>query len=391
MYKNFEYHVPTHIYFGENQLQNLGAELKKYGKNVLAIMGSGRVKTTDWYKTVIEQVETNGMKFFEYQGVEPNPRCYSVNEIAKLCRKEHIDVLLPIGGGSVVDCAKLASCATFYDGNAWDLVIKKAEMTKFLPIVVITTISGTGTDMDAFGIVSNPETNDKLPFFNYNLFPAATFLDPTITYSVSPYQTASGAIDAFSHFLEVYFMRNNLYVLDRAIEGFMKTILHYIPIVMKEPENYEARANIMWASSWALNGFTFGSTGGTPFALHWIEDELSAKYDITHGLGLAIIMPHYLEYCLNEETADIYYNFGTNVLDIDKNLSKMDVAKLMIEKLKDLFFNTCSLKPRLSDYIKDIDESKFDEMARIACRNDKINAFITITQDDVKNILRKCL
>lgn len=186
-------------------------------------------------------------------------------------------------------------------------------------------------------------------------------------------------------------MRNNLYVLDRAIEGFMKTILHYIPIVMKEPENYEARANIMWASSWALNGFTFGSTGGTPFALHWIEDELSAKYDITHGLGLAIIMPHYLEYCLNEETADIYYNFGTNVLDIDKNLSKMDVAKLMIEKLKDLFFNTCSLKPRLSDYIKDIDESKFDEMARIACRNDKINAFITITQDDVKNILRKCL
>ena len=390
MKTDFEYCVPTHIYFGQNQLENLGQELKKHGKNVLVVMGSPRVKSTQWYKTVVEQINNNGMQLFEFQGVEPNPRSYSVNQVADICKKEKIDVLLPIGGGSVVDCAKLASAAAYYEGDAWDLVIKKAQMTKFLPVVVISTISGTGTDMDAYGIVSNPKTEEKLPFYHPNLYPAATFLDPTITYSVSPYQTACGAIDAFSHYLEVYFMKDNLYVLRRIMEGFMKTILHFLPIAINEPENYEARANIMWASSWALNGFTYGPTGGTPFAMHWIEDELSAKYDITHGLGLAIVMPHYLEYCLNEKSVQMYYEFGVNVLDISPDLDKMDVAKLSIEKLKDLFFNICNLKPGLSDYVQ-IDETKFDEMAKIACRNDKIEGFVTLTQEDVKNILKRCI
>lgn len=390
MNANFEYHVPTHVYFGDNQLERIGEELKKYGTRVLMIYDSGWIKDTDFYALIVEKIKEAGMELFEMGGVEPNPRSYSVNEAAEICRKEKIDVLLPIGGGSVVDCAKLTSAATFYDGDCWDLVTGEAQMEKFLPIVVVATISGTGTDMDAYGIVSNAETHDKIPFFHPGLFPTATFLDPSVTYSVSPFQTACGAIDAFSHYLEVYFMRPNLYVLDRAVEGFMKTILHYIPKVMENPSDYDARANIMWAASWALNGFTYGPTNGVPFMCHWIEDEVSAKYDITHGLGLAIILPKFLDYCLNEKSAPLYHEFAVNVLGMDKEMDPIEAGKESIKKLEDLFYNVCGLKPQFNDYIE-MDESKFDEMAKIACRDGVIHGFVDMTQDDAKEILRRCL
>lgn len=390
MNANFEYRVPTHVYFGDQQLDKIGEELKKYGKRVLMIYDSGWIKDTAFYAKIVEKIKEENLELFEMGGVEPNPRSYSVNQAVEICRKEKIDVLLPIGGGSVVDCAKLTSTAVFHDGDCWDLVSGKAQMEKFLPIVVVATISGTGTDMDAYGIVSNVETHDKIPFYHPGLYPTATFLDPSITYSVSPYQTACGAIDAFSHYLETFFMRPNLYVLDRVMEGFMKTILHYIPKVMENPQDYDARANIMWASSWALTGFTFGPTNGVPFMCHWIEDEISAKYDITHGLGLAIILPKYLEYFLNEKSAPLFHELAVNVFDIDPKTDPIEAGHQCIEKMKDLFYNVCQLKPQFNDYIE-MDESKFDEMAKIACRGDVIHGFVDMNQDDVKEILRRCL
>lgn len=387
MNANFEYQVPTHVYFGDEQLHKIGEVLRGYGDKVLMLYDSGWIKNTDWFKVIVDKIDEAGLTLFELGGIEPNPRSYSVNAAADICKKENIDVLLPIGGGSVVDTAKLASVAAFHDGDCWDFITGEAKMEQFLPIVVVSTISGTGTDMDAYGIVSNAETHDKLPFFNPGLFPSATFLDPSITMSVSPFQTACGAIDALSHYLEVYFMRPNLYVLDRVIEGFMKTIIHYIPIVMAEPTNYDARANIQWAASWALSGFTYGPTNGVPFMCHWIEDEVSAKYDITHGLGLAIILPHYLEYNLNEDSAALYYEFGVNVLGIDPELPQMEVARKMIEELRRLFFDVCGLKSRLTDYVA-MDDSKLDEMAEIACRGGVVHGFVDMAHDDAKNILK---
>lgn len=390
MSANFEYHVPTHIYFGDDQMKHLGSELKRHGQRVLLIYGSERLKKTPLYPVICDQAKAAGITLFEMGGVEPNPRHTTVNRAADICKREKIDVLLAVGGGSVVDCAKLVSPSAFYDGDCWDFLSGKATMERFLPIVTIPTISGTGTDMDAYGIVSNTETQDKTPFYHPALYPVASFLDPTQVFSLSPYQTACGAIDAFSHYLEVYFMRPNLYVLDRAIEGFMKTILHYIPIVMKTPDDYDARANIMWASSWALSGFTYGPTKGVPFMCHWIEDEVSAKYDITHGLGLAIILPHYLEYCLNEKSAPIYREFGINVLGLSPELSSLEIGKQSIDKLKKLFFETCGLKSRLSECgITDTD--KFADMARIACRGGVMHGFVDINQQDVVNILTASL
>ena len=181
-------------------------------------------------------------------------------------------------------------------------------------------------------------------------------------------------------------MRPNHYVLDRVMEGFMKTILHFIPVVMKEPDNYEARGNIMWASSWALNRFTFGPTNGTPFMCHWIEDEVSAKYDITHGLGLAIILPHYLEYCLNEKSAHLYHELAVNVFGLSPDLDPMEAGHQVIARLRKLFFETCGLKSRLSECgVTGTD--KFPEMARVACRGGVIHGFVDLTQQDAINIL----
>lgn len=330
------------------------------------------------------------MELFELGGVEPNPKTSSVQAAVDICLKEHIDVLLAIGGGSVIDCAKMASTAVFHDGDPWDFITGKAKMEKFLHIVVISTISGTGSEMDAYGIVSNEATHDKLPFFNTGLFPTATFLDPSITYSVSPFQTACGAIDALSHYLEVYLMRPNLSAHLRVMEGFMKTIVEYIPKVMANPDDYDARSNIMWAASWALNGFTYGPTNGVPFMCHWIEDEVSAKYNITHGLGLAIILPNYLEYNLNGGSAVLYKEFGVNVLGLDPDMEPVAAGKKVIEILRDLFFNTCGLKSHLRDYGIE-DDSKFEEMGKIACRGGVVHGFVDMAQSDAVNILKMSL
>lgn len=388
MNQNFIYHMPTKIYFGDNQLDKLGAELKKYGQRVLLVYGGGSIKKTGLYNKVALEIKKAGLELFELSGVDPNPRHTTVNQGANICKKEKIDVLLAVGGGSVIDATKFISPAAFYDGDAWDFFTGKAEMVKFLPIVTILTLSGTGSEMDAFGIINNSDTLEKIPLSHPDLAPKASFLDPVNTYSVNQFQTACGAIDALSHYMEVYFMKPNLFMLESAMEGFMKTIIKYLPIVLKEPENYEARANLMWASSWALNGFTFG--GSTqPFMCHYIEDELSAKYNITHGLGLAIVLPRYLEYTLNEKNSPIFYQFGCNVLGIDKLLAPMDVATQSIEMLKSLFFSTCGLQSTLSEL--GIDNSKFDEMAAIACRNDVLHGFVDLNQQDIINIFTKCL
>lgn len=388
MNANFTYHVPTKIYFGDNQMENLNNELRLHGKRALLIYGSERLKTTDLYICIKNQAKLAGIQLYEAGGVEPNPRHSTVNNMASLCKEKEIDMILAAGGGSVLDCAKFVSAATFYQGDCWDFFMGKAKMEKFLPIITIPTLSGTGSDMDAFGIVSNEETKEKIPLHHPSLFPVASFLDPTLTYTVSSFQTACGAIDAFTHYLEVYFMRPNMRVLTNVMEGFMKAILHYIPIVMKHPDDYEARANIMWASSWALNGFTFGPTGATPFTCHWIEDELSAKYDITHGLGLAIILPHYLEYCLNPQTAPVYKEFAVNVLELDRALSPMDAAQNSIAMLQKIFFDTCGLQRRLRD-CGITDMSLFPEMAHAACRGTSIHGLVDMTQEDVINIYKK--
>lgn len=386
---NFIYDVPVKVYFGENQLCNLGEEISKYGKKVLLTYGGGSIKKIGLYDNVIKELKKFNLEIFELSGIEPNPRIESVREGVKICKEKDIDVLLAVGGGSTIDATKFIAGGACVDFDPWDFFIKNAPIKKALPLITILTLSATGSEMNAGGVVSNMQTQDKIGAGAPPLLPKVSFLDPTVTYTVSPYQTACGSVDIMSHIIEVYFnMENDLYMLDCFMESLLKTVIKYTPIAIKEPNNYEARANIMWASSWAINGFIRG--GKTQdWSCHSIEHQLSAIYDITHGLGLALITPRWLEYCLDENNVSKYYQFGTNVFDIDKNLEPMEVAKESIKRLYDFFFNTLNLDDTFTKV--GIKQEDFEIMAKKACYDDCINGFKKLNKQDIINIFNMCL
>ncbi|QLY81279.1 iron-containing alcohol dehydrogenase [Clostridium intestinale] len=386
---NFVYDIPVKVYFGENQLGNLGEELKKYGKRVLLTYGGGSIKKIGLYNKVIAEIKNAGLEIFELSGIEPNPRITSVNKGAEICKNEKIDVLLAVGGGSTIDATKFIGAGAFYDGDVWDIITRKVPVTNCLPIVTVLTLSATGSEMDAGGVISNLDTKDKIGYMHPMLLPKVSFLDPTNTYTVSPYQTACGSADIMSHIIEVYFnMNQDLYMLDSIAEALMKTVIKYTPIAMKEPENYEARANLMWASSWAINGFINGGKRQA-WSCHPIEHELSAYYDITHGLGLAILTPRWMGYTLDETTVSKFYQFGCNVFEIDKNMEPMAVAKKSIEMLSDFLFKTLGLKSTFTEI--GIDDTNFSIMAKKAINGGLKYAFKPLNAQDVENIFRMCL
>jgi len=386
---NFIYNIPTKVYFGEDQLGNLGEELSKYGKKVLLTYGGGSIKKSGLYESIVKEVKSAGLELFEMSGIDPNPRVSSVNQGADICKKENIDVLLAVGGGSVIDCTKYIGAATYYDGDAWDILLQKAPVEKCLPIITVLTLAATGSEMDCGGVISNPETKDKIGLLFPVMQPKVSFLDPTNTYTVSRYQTACGAADMLNHIMEVYFnMDQDLYMLDTVMEGLMKTIIKYAPIAMNEPENYEARANLMWTSSWAINGFVNGGKRQA-WSCHPMEHEISAIYDITHGLGLAILTPRWLEYTLDDTTVSKFYQFGCNVFGIDPKLDPMEVAKKSIEMVSEFLFKTLELKSSFKEI--GIDDSNFSIMAKKACGNSVLPAFKPLNQEDIKNIFKMCL
>ncbi len=386
---NFVYNIPTKVYFGENQLSHLGEELKKFGNRVLLTYGGGSIKKTGLYDKVMEEMKKSGLEVFELSGIEPNPRIDSVRKGAQMCKEHNIDVLLAVGGGSTIDATKFMAAGACVDHDPWDFFNeKKAPINKALPIITILTLSATGSEMDTAAVISNPETNDKIGRLDPNVLPRISFLDPTNTYSVNKYQTACGSVDIMSHIIEVYFnMEPDLFMLDTFMEGMMKTVVKYAPIAMQEPDNYEARANLMWTSSWAINGFINGGRAKA-WSCHPMEHQLSAVYDITHGLGLAILTPRWMEYCLDESNVSKYVQFAVNVFGVDANQEPMSIAKEGIRRLYDFFFKTLGLQSTLTEL--GIGEEHFAEMAYKACGGKVLKGFKTLTQEDVVKIYEMC-
>jgi len=333
-----------------------------------------------------------GADVFELSGVEPNPRHTTVNRGAAICKQEGIDLLLAVGGGSTIDATKAIAAGAKYEGDdVWDLITQKASVTETLPIITVLTLSATGSEMDGGCVISNAETNEKLGYFAPDNNPDVSFLDPTNTFSVNAYQTASGSADIMSHIFDVaYFSKNqSMDMLLRIQEEVLKTVVKYAPVAVNKPDDYEARANLMWASSWALNNFLYeGFFQAT--VCHSMEHELSAFYDITHGHGLAILTPRWLTYVLDEETASIIKRFGVNVMGMDDSLPAMEGAKAAISALETFFFETLGLKSRLSDL--GIDDKNFEAMARKACGTEGVlHGFTDLTPADVENIFKMCL
>ena len=389
--KDFTFQNPVRVHFGKERLSLLGKELRQYGTRVLMTYGGGSIKRIGLYDRVVAAVREAGMELYELPGIDPNPRIGSVREGARLCKEHKIDVLLAVGGGSTIDCTKWIAAAACVEHDAWDFFDyeKWAPVERALPIVSILTLAATGSEMNSGGVISNPETDDKRGRLSPLLFPKVSFLDPSLTFSVGPYQTACGSADILSHLMEQYFTTDpSMYMIDSFIEGMMRTVTRFAPIALREPDNYEARANLMWASSWALNGLVRNDTA---WSCHPMEHELSAVYDITHGHGLAILSPRWLEYCLSDDTMPKMAQFGINVFGIEATMPQREIALRAINALSHFLFDTMGLKCTLPEL--GIDESRFDSMAAKAVLpyHGSLPGFRTLTKDDVVNIYRMCM
>lgn len=387
---NFDYHIGTEIFFGRGQLAKLPAAIRRHTDKVLLCYGGGSVKRTGLLAQVQSALCEAGISYVELAGVEPNPRTTTVDRGAALCRQHGLGGVLAVGGGSTIDCAKVVAAARFYSGPAWDLIERKAPVTQVLPVFSVLTLSATGSEMDDVAVISNWQTSEKRSIAHPAMRPVASVLDPAYTFTVPANQTAAGTADIMSHTLETYFSRCQTgYLQDRMAEAILKTCIHFGPIALRTPDDYTARANLMWASSHAING-TIALGKECPWSVHTMEHQLSACYDITHGVGLAILTPAWMRYVLSEATAPKFAEYGVNVWGLDAALGQMELARRAIDATRRFFVEELHLPATLREV--GIGPERFDEMAQKAATPALQNrAYVGLGAADVKKIYEMCL
>ena len=383
---NFTLNIPTKIFFGRNQIKVLGRQIEKYGgKRVLICYGSKRIKKEGLFQTITDKLADRGLYFTELGGIEPNPRITSVREGVKICREENIDFILAVGGGSVIDCAKVIAGSVSYDGDPWDFCLRKAAISKALPIGTVLTLAATGSESNGNAVISNVETKQKLPVYSPILWPKFSILDPEYTYSVPPFHTAAGIADIMSHIFEQYFSSTaDTFTQDRLAEALLKTCLKYAPVVMENPTDYTARAEILWAGNLALNTLlSLGKEGD--WANHAIEHEVSAIFDISHGAGLAVLFPNWMKYVMDDTNADKFYQLAVNVFGVAESSDKKTAALEGIDRLRS-FYNSIGMPSKLSE--TGVEEESLQKMAEGAVRFGEIGTFKKLKSKDVLAILK---
>ena len=378
--------MPTIIYFGKGQVRAIEAELRKRAKKILIVTGQGSVKRNGIFNDVIKVVKHAKMPFIELSGIKPNPRLKSVHEGIKICKKEKVNFILAVGGGSVIDASKAIACGVKYKGDVWDFFLKKAVPKDALPVGTALTLAATGSEMNGNSVITKEDTKRKLAFGSPVIRPVFSVLDPEYTYTVNKYHTACGVVDIMAHVFEQYFSRTKAAcVQDRIAEGLLKVCIKYGPVVCENPRNYNARANIMWAGSLALNSL-IGEGKEGDWASHAIEHELSAIYDIQHGAGLAIVVPNWMRHVLSEGTVKKFVDYGVNVWGVEKNRDEMKIASDAINKTR-AFFNSLGMPSNLSDV--GIGEEHFGKMADSAIRDwVRIGHFKNLSKKDIIQILK---
>ena len=383
---NFTYSIPTKIHFGKGQITHL-SELRESGEKVLLVYGGGSIKKAGIYDTAMKILKDAGLCVSELSGVEPNPRIESVVKGVKICKEEKIDMVLAIGGGSVIDCGKVIAAGACSEEDPWELVLHPEKITAALPIYSVLTLAATGSEMDKFAVISDLKKNEKCGTASEHMKPKMSIMDPEYTYSVSKKQTAAGTADIISHIFENYFTNvSNADVQARFAEGLLKNCFYYGPIALEHPDDYDARANLMWTSSMAINGI-LSDGAEVAWCVHPMEHELSAFYDITHGEGLAILTPHWMEFALNEATAKKFADYGRNVWNLPMAEENMETARKAINCTRK-FFRDMGLPTTLREV--GIDETYFDIMAEKAaagCRG----SFVELTKEDIIHIYENAL
>ena len=386
---NFDYQTPTRLIFGRGVVQEkLHDVMEKFGKRVLITWGGGSIKRSGLYDQVREILKDK--EIYELPGIEPNPKYDpSVLEGVRICNEKNIDVILSVGGGSVLDCTKAIAGAACSDADPWDVITMKVPTLKAIPIVDIITLAATGSEYDRGGVISRTDTNDKLAYFSDLVFPAVSFIDPTYTFTLPVRQTLAGVSDCINHIMEQYFCREHIMMNDAFMEGAIKSLMKNVRIVLKDPENYAARAEIFYATTLGCNGIYSLGNSESGWPMHAIEHALSGHYDINHGEGLAIVTPRWMKHILSEKTLERFVAFGTGVFGIDPALPEMEIAEKAIQSIHD-FYREIGLPMTLREV--GIDGSRIDEMAHHIAVNEGLeNAWAPLHEEDIAAILRDCL
>ena len=369
MIDNFTYNTPTKLIFGKGVIKDLPEVIAGFGKNVLLTYGGGSIKKMGLYDKVKSLLK--GFNIVELSGIEPNPK-YDPSVIAgaKLCKENNIDVILAVGGGSVLDCSKAISVCAKYDGEGWDLISGKVLAKESIPIVDIITLAATGSEYDMGCVISNTAINDKRGYLDELMFPAVSFLDPEYTFSVSKWQTACGTADAMNHVLEQFFASPNSQFNDGVMISALKSLMANVKVALDKPNDYSARSELMYICTLACNGIMSNGAGYSGWPMHSIEHALSAYFDITHGAGLAIITPRWMKEILSEKTVERFTTLGTLLFGFDKNLSDMEMAGKVIDAFYN-FFESIGIPMHLGQL--GVNADKIEEMADHILANDNTN------------------
>lgn len=382
---NFNFYNPTKIFFGENAIANLKGNIKSYN-NILLVYDS-IIKQIGIYDDVMKTLEKENKNIFELNGITPNPRLEKVYEGVDICKKNNVDFILAVGGGSTIDCAKAIALGSKTNSDVWNFYLKKVKPTETLPVGTILTISATGTEMNPNSVITKWDTKEKLNVTNDLLYPEFSILDPTYTYTVPVNQTVYGGIDMLVHVFEQYFsFPNTPNLSDNLAESIMKTIIENLSIVINDLKNYNARANLMWCGTLAWNRL-IGSGKEQDWMTHVIENTLSGIFDVPHGMGIAVLFPAWMKYVYRYAT-DKFKKYAINIWNIDPNAkTDEEIALEGINKTKE-YFHKLGAPTSLSEI--NISEKDIKNVA------EKVNtkgrgSFRKIQREDVVEILKLAL
>ena len=370
--KDFSFYAPTEVVFGEKSEEQVARLVKKYGgKKVLVHYGGQSAIRSGLLVKIINQLQEAGIDFVKLGGVVPNPRLSLAQKGIELCRQKGIDFILAVGGGSVIDSAKCIAYGVPYKGNVWDFYLGKEKATKMLPVAAVLTIPAAGSEMSESSVITKEEGDVKLGYSNNLSRPKFAIMNPRRTFTLPPYQTAAGVTDMMMHTMERYFTKDDDMDLTTDLaEAMLRSMKNAVFAVLKNPEDYRYRAQIMWGGSLMHNGLT-GCGVDEDWATHQLEHELSGMFDVTHGAGLAAIWPSWARYVMHENLRR-FVRFAVNVMDVPNDFTNPEGTALKGIEAMERFYHAIGMPINIKELIgRDITDAEIKEMTRKCSRDGK--------------------
>ena len=368
--KDFNYYAPTEVVFGEESEEQVARLVKKYGgTKVLVHYGGKSAERSGLLEKIYRLLDKDGIAYVSLGGVVPNPRLSLAKEGIELCRKEGVNFILAVGGGSVIDSAKCIAYGVGFEGDVWDIYLGKAEPTCMLPIAAVLTIPAAGSEMSEASVITNEDGDVKLGYSNNMARPKFAIMNPRRTFTLPPYQTAAGVTDMIMHTMERYFTKDDDMDLTTDLaEAVMRRMKTAVFDVLKNPEDYRQRAQIMWGGSIAHNGLT-GCGVHDDWATHQLEHELSGMFDVTHGAGLAAIWPSWARYVMHENLSR-FVRFAVNVMDVPNDFSDPEGTALKGIEAMERFYHAIGMPINIKELIgRDVTDAEIKEMTRKCSRD----------------------